>query len=320
MSAVPYPKYTHYQPEGRQPSLLSQDYPRPIFHPSEIYYPPDPLLARCFSSQKQVTTFSAASFAGFLQDTIEVEHCLVIPAIATLRRLPYRLPAKAEQDLYKLATDEGFHAEQSLLFLNELRTHFQLTCPENQRTPLFLKRLERQRSHQENSLYRDLITVLNGVVTETRISIELGRFAAHPDLAPAVKEVCRTHAEDESIHSSQFRALGQWLWAEFDDLTKFAAARFLAESTIARSLIDLERIAFYLHESTARSHEAARRLVYSAYSEDAVIARLLIETKPTISFLSELGTQRYYSFDVALEKERERLRSDLLEVRKSLAV
>jgi len=38
-----------------------------------------------------------------------------------VRRLPYEIPAQAEQDLYKLATDEGFHAEQSLQFLTDLR-------------------------------------------------------------------------------------------------------------------------------------------------------------------------------------------------------
>src|SRR3954469_8620924 len=118
--ATLYPRYHTYEDVHRPPSLLSQEYPRPTFQPDENYYPINPLLEPYFSSHDQSRKFGAASFCGFLEDTVEVEHCLVIPAIASLRRLPYDLPPKAEQDLYKLATDEGFHAEQSQQFLSDL--------------------------------------------------------------------------------------------------------------------------------------------------------------------------------------------------------
>jgi hypothetical protein len=255
--------------------------------------------------------FGAACFCGFLEDTVEVEHCLVIPAIASIRRLPFNIPPEAEQDLYKLATDEGFHAEQSQQFLTDLRSHFGLARSEEYRTPLFLRRLEHQRALEPNSLYRDLITVLNGVVTETRISIELSKFAADKTLAEPVRTVCRTHAEDESIHSSQFRALGEWLWGEFDEATKVAASGFLNASTIARSLQDVERLALFLHQSTDRSHVECRNLIYSVYTADVLVERLSDETQPTVAFLHQLGVDNYLPFSVALEHEKQRLRIDL---------
>ena len=307
----PYPKYQTYSVGGRHPSLLSQEYPRPTFQSNENYYPLNPLLEGFFSSPDQSRKFGAASFCGFLEDTVEVEHSLVIPAIATLRRLPYDVPQQAEQDLYKLATDEGFHAEQSQQFLTDLRSHFGLVRAEEFRIPLFLRRLEQQRKVEPNQVYRDLITVLNGVVTETRISIELSKFAIDEYLGDAVRTVCRTHAEDESIHSSQFRALGEWLWGEFDETTKTAAAGFLNASTIARSLPDVERIAYCLHQATEVPHPECRKHVYSIYTADVLIDRLLVETKPTVSFLNHLGVDEYMPFSLALERERQRLGADL---------
>jgi len=310
-SAAAYPKYHTYQDTGKHPSLLSQAYPRPSFQPDENYYPPNPLLEPHFASPDESRRFGAACFCGFLEDTVEVEHCLVIPAIATLRRLPYDLPPQAEQDLYKLATDEGFHAEQSQQFLSDLRSHFGLVRDEQFRVPLFLRRLEHQRSIEPNPIHRDLITVLNGVVTETRISIELSKFVADSYLADAVRTVCRTHAEDESIHASQFKALGEWLWSQFDETTRMAAAGFLNASTIARSLPDVERIAFFLHQATQRSYIECQRIVYALYTADVLIDRLQLETRPTLSFLKHLGVEKYEPFSIALERERERLCSEL---------
>jgi hypothetical protein len=309
----PYPKYSTYDEgeAGRHPSLLSQEYPRPTFGPDENYYPVDPLLEPYFSSRDESRKFSAASFCGFLEDTVEVEHCLVIPAIASIRRLPYNIPPTAEQDLYKLATDEGFHAEQSQQFLTDLRSHFGLARAEEYRTPLFLRRLEHQRSVEASAFYRDLITVLNGVVTETRISIELSKFAADKSLGEPVRTVCRTHAEDESIHASQFKALGEWLWEQFDEPTKTAAAGFYGASTIARSLPDVERISYFFQQATDRPYVECGELVYSVYTADVLIERLLIETRPTVSFLNHLGVDQYMPFSLALDNERKRLQTEL---------
>jgi hypothetical protein len=310
-----YPRYSTYESVGRPPSLLSQHYPRPAFKPEDNYYPGNALLEPHFRSDEQRSKFGAASFCGFLEDTVEVEHNLVIPAIASIRRLPYRLPIQAEQDLYRLATDEGFHAEQSQQFLTDIRFHFGLLREEESRVPLFLRRLELQRSVEPNPVYRDLITVLNGVVTETRISIELSKFASDKYLADSVRAVCHSHAEDESIHSSQFKALGQWLWAEFDEATRTAAASFLTASTIARNLPDVERIARNLYQSINLPLREAESLVYSIYTAEVLLDQLMLAARPTWSFLKQLGVDRYVSFPVALEEERARLGAEMAQRR-----
>ena len=112
-----YPHYLTYTSKETKPSVLKQEFPLPSLESGEVYYPKNILLASCFSSEKEFQEFGAAQFCSFLGDTIEVEHCLVIPAIVSLRRIPFLIPPQPKQDLYKTATDEGFHAEQANSFL-----------------------------------------------------------------------------------------------------------------------------------------------------------------------------------------------------------
>lgn len=305
-SSMPYPRYARYADVGKAPSFLLQEFPQPGMHDDEIYYPVNARLEPCFTTPAQSRKFGAASFCGFLADTIEVEQNLVIPAVAAVRRLPYAVPEAAAQDLFTAVADEGFHAEQSLHFLSRLRARFGLFCPTRTK-PLFLRRLDLQRATERRAVRRDLITVLNGIVTETRISIELSRFAGNAALAACVRRICRSHADDEAIHASQFRALGRWLWSQFDEATRVVAARFIAMSTIARSLPDMGRIANFLQQSTERTNRECRALLRALYSDDAVIGDMLFAAKPTIDFFESLGTWNYFPFRIALDEERERL-------------
>ncbi|MBV8517712.1 MAG: diiron oxygenase [Acidobacteria bacterium] len=269
------------------------------------------MLEPHFSSIDESRRFGAACFCGFLEDTVEVEHCLVIPAIASVRRLPYDIPERAEQDLYRLATDEGFHAEQSQRFLTDLRSQFGLGRPPDRTGPLFLRRLASQRSQEPDASQREIVTVLNGVVTETRISIELGKFAGDSRLAESVRTICRTHADDESIHASQFKALGRWLWEEFDEGARAAAAKAFTASAIARNLPDVERLSRYFAQATGRTPAESESLVHSLYTEDVQIEELQVSARPTWSFLSDLGVDQYVSFAAALTAERARLHEEM---------
>jgi len=304
---VDYPGYATYERIGSRPSVLDQDFPTPAFRANDNYYQVNKTLSPYFHSEGEAQRFGAANFCAFLDDTIEVEHCLVVPAIVSLRRLPYNIPPQPKKDLYKTATDEGYHAEQALQFATDLRGHFGFRSYEQCRAPLFLRRLDHQRSLVSEQSHKDLITVLSGIVTEMRISVELGRFAGDTSLADSVREVCRTHAEDEVIHSSQFRALGRWLWDAFNEDTKIAAADFFVASTIARSLLDVDRIADMLHQSTGRSLGDSRRLAYSVYTEDVLIEEMMAETQATVTFLRHLGVEEYVPFSLAVERERENL-------------
>jgi hypothetical protein len=306
-----YPSYVTYQSLRRRPSVLSQEFPRPTLKEDENYYPVNKVLARHFSSVGEFHRFGAESFCEFLADTIEVELCVVIPAVASLRRIPFDIPTQPKQDLFKTATDEGYHAEQSLQYLSDLRTGFSLKESDPCQGPLFLRRLELQRAMEPDPMHRHLITVVNGIVTETRISVELSQFARDASLAESVREICHSHAEDEAVHSSQFRALGKWLWEELDEGTRFKVAQFLTASTIARSMPDIDRFVDMLQRSTGRSRLDCERLVYSSYNEDLLIEEMMFAAKPTVSFLNQLGTEQYAPFGLALERERQRLALEL---------
>jgi hypothetical protein len=314
-----YPNYSTYDQMGRRPSVLDQSYPVPTLQPGETYYPENPALMKYLSTEAEAQRFGAESFCEFLADTIEVEHCVVIPSVVSLRRIPYDIPARPKQDLYKTATDEGFHAEQSLFFLSTLRSGFGFCHTERSSAPLFLRRLEHQRALESDPIHRELTTVINGIVTETRISVELSKFARNETLAHPVREICRTHAEDEAVHSSQFRALGRWLWEEFDQDTRAIVSKIFAASVIARSLPDIDRFIDMLQRATNRPRKECERLVYEAYDEDMLIKEMLVAAHPTIGFLRNLGTEDYVSFDEALKAEKARLATELSNRRKALS-
>ncbi|HET7228399.1 MAG TPA: diiron oxygenase [Longimicrobium sp.] len=313
-----YPSYATYQSLRKRPSVLSQEFPRPELSEHESYYPVNSVLARYFSSVKEFHRFGAESFCEFLADTIEVELSVVIPAVASLRRIPFDIPSEPRQDLFKTATDEGYHAEQSLQYLTDLRSRFHLPNTDPCQGPLFLRRLEQERAIESDPMFRHLITVVNGIVTETRISVELSKFARDETLAETVREICHSHAEDEAVHSSQFRALGRWLWEEFNEDVKAKVARILTASTIARSMPDVDRFVDMFQRATGRPRVECQRIVFSAYNEDLLIEQMMTDAKPTVSFMRQLGTEEYLSFDHALEEERSRLAFELRRLRKRL--
>jgi hypothetical protein len=146
--------------------------------------------------------------------------------------------------------------------------------------------------------------------------VELSKFATDKELADTVRQICHSHAEDEAVHSSQFRALGRWLWEEFGEDTKVNVSRFFVASTIARSLPDLDRFVDMMQRATGRTRIDCERIVYSEYNEDMLIDEMLIAAKPTIAFLEQLGTEEYVPLSQALGRERERVGKDLARRRK----
>lgn len=67
------------------------------------------------------------------------------------------------------------------------------------------------------------------------------RFAAkmafrNAELVDEVRDTCRSHQEDEIVRSSQFRALGAWMWAALPDDDRDLACELFAKILISRSL------------------------------------------------------------------------------------
>lgn len=313
-----YPRYLSYGQRKLPPSVLLQEYPLPSLDIGEVYYPPNKYLSRYLTTEEEFQYFGALQFCTFLRDTIHVELGLVIPAVNSTLQLPFKIPPKPIQDLIKTATDEGHHAEQSFVFFSALQSHFGITDIQQPESPLFIRRLNHQRSLEKNSVLNNLITVLNGVVTETRISVELGHFAKNNDLSDSIRRICKSHAQDEVVHASQFQVLGKWLWEDFNEETKSAAAQIYVNSSIARSLPDIDNLIISFSNATERTTEDAARIVLSEYDENILIDEMLFAADPTFTFLEKLGIKNYLSIDDEIQKEKERLHREITKRRRSL--
>lgn len=305
-----YPSYKSYSASA-PPSVLFQRYLSPSFGEDEFYYPTNKLIEPFLTSKDEARKFGAVQFCGFLRDTVEIEHRIVIPSITALRDLPYALPSEPRQDLFKVVTDEGFHAEQALKFLNDLELHFNFELHTGVYSPKFLGRIYLQSAECRSSLFRNLISILNAIVTETKISAELGRFSVNEFLGKSVRDLCRSHADDESIHSSQFRALCLWLWKQFDAETRENAAAFIATSVITMNCMDVERLALFFKIATGRSMSEARKMIIPLFNSDMIIDQLISTARPTINLIKLLGKSEYAYFQEALAIEKSRLDVEL---------
>lgn len=290
-----YPSYVTFETVGKLPTFIDQKFEtKLILEEGKIFYPKLEKLETYFSSEYESLRFGAAQFCGFLHDTIAVEHGIVIPAIRDLYKLPFHIPVRPTEDLFKLITDEGHHAAQALSFINVIKEHFNLEiCENGKQLPLFLRRLEEQKSKLSTDTNKALFTMIIGVVTETRISKELGQFTNNDYITSSVQENCRSHQQDETIHASQFRALGEWSWSQFNENQKELAAELYAKTTIARSLPDISRIAFYMSQVTSRSREYCDEIVSTIFTPDVLREEMLIAARPTIFFLRKLGVLEF---------------------------
>jgi hypothetical protein len=293
-----YPRYVDYNNTPQNPSVLAQHFPILDGCTDEqgLFYPKTDGLEENFLTNDQTLKFGAARFCGFLHDTIGVEHNLVIPAISSASLLQCDLPAHALEDLYKLVTDEGHHAAQALVYMNSVAKKYDINVCGSSRVPKFLQRLGRMRSELSDPNDRLLFDVLSGVVTETRISVELSEFAINTELVNSVRQICQSHQEDEAIHSSQFRSLGRWIWSQLDGEKRSLAASLFAQIMIARSLPDIDRLAFYLSESTEIIKQDAQAIVKDIYTPDRLMRETLFAAKPTLRFFTSLGVTEFDSF------------------------
>lgn len=286
-----YPSYITFDQVEKTPTCVEQKFEHKIvLEPGKIFYPKTEKLEAFFSNENESLKFGAAQFCGFLHDTIAVEHSIVIPAIRDLYKLPFHIPDSATEDLFKLITDEGHHAAQALCFVNAIKEFFDIEIYEkDKQMPLFLRRLEEQKSELAMDLHKVIFTMIIGVVTETRISKELGQFTSSDLIHSAVQENCRSHQFDETIHASQFRALGEWSWTHFNDSQRELAAALYAKTTIARSLPDVSRIAFYLSQAINKSKEYCDEIINNIVTPDVLREEMLIAARPTIFYLRKLG-------------------------------
>lgn len=292
-----YPDFLTFNSLNKEPTFIEQHFQTEVTREScKVFYPKNEHLEPYFTSQYQSEKFGAAQFLGFLHDTISVEHNIVIPAIRDLHLLPIEIPNYPKEELYKLVTDEGHHAAQALAFVNAIKGLFDLEVYEKgKEMPMFLRKLYEKKEYLVTDSDIAMFNMVIGVVTETRISKELGAFTNDEFINSAVVENCRSHQEDETIHASQFRALGKWCWAKFDIRQKEIVARLFAETTIARSYPDVNRIGFYFSQASGIEREQANNIISEIYDENVLKEEMLLAARPTITFLKNMGVLEFSS-------------------------
>lgn len=292
---VEYPRYITFPEISRNPTCVSQVFQTELnIEAGKIFYPTLPKLEKYFLSEYQSLRFGAAQFCGFLQDTIHVEHYVVIPAIRDISLLPIKIPQKAHMDLFKLVTDEGHHAAQALVLINAIKDEFNIVVHEKEnKIPQFIRELEKHKNNYTDITKRVLFNMLIGVVTETRISRELGAFVHNENIISVVRDNCKSHQADEAIHCSQFMALGKYTWERFSEEQREFAAEIYAKTTIARSKPDVSRVAFYLSQATNMAREKCDKIVNSIYTKDFLVEEMLVAISSTLNYLKKLGVLEY---------------------------
>jgi hypothetical protein len=305
MKIKSYPKYLTFSNRNNGPSVLNQAFPLPELITDKRYFPKNTLLYSNLNSIQFERKFEMAQFFNFLKVTVEVEHFLVIPAIANLNRLNFYIPNKAKEDLYKIATDEAFHAEQSLVYLNSLQQQFQINFKKEKLPPKYIQNLESQKLNKTYEDIKELLPIIFGIVTETRISIELGRFAKDTQLENSVREICLSHALDEAVHSSQFQALGEWLWQQMDDKTKQLVSAAFIDALFYRNMPDLDALNLCLSFASDLSIEDSKKIILQSYNLEVVISQMLEICKPTLKYLlkNKMVSQTQIDNRIAIEKE-----------------
>src|SRR3990167_9952083 len=290
-----YPKYITFPDINRMPTCVSQQFHNELdLEDRKVFYPKSPKIEKYFLSEYQSLRLGAAQFCGFLQDTVYVEHYVVIPAIRDVSLLPVKIPQKVQIDLFKIVTDEGHHAAQALVLVNSIKDRFNIELHETgYEIPLFIRELEKHKNSYNDLVKKTLFNMLIGIVTETRISKELGSFINNSDIIKSVREHCKSHQDDETIHCSQFMALGKYTWDVFNEEQRELAAEIYAKTTLARSTPDVSRISFYLSQTTNINKKECDEIVNSIYTEDFLIEEMLIAINPTISFFKKLGVLDY---------------------------
>ncbi len=300
-----YPKYLSFDNRKNVPSVLNQAFPMPDLNTTKRYYPQNDRIQPHLLSADIERKFEIAQFYKFLKDTIEVEHFLVIPAIANLNRLNFDIPNKAKEELYKIATDEAFHAEQSLAYLNSLKLQFQIELQNDNAPPLFIQKLEQQKRNLKYTSIAELLPIIFGIITETRISNELGKFAKNKALENSVREICLSHAVDEVIHSSQFQALGIWLWESMDEVQKELVSESFLDALFFRNMPDLASIYQCFSFATGFSIGESKKAILNCYSVESIFTEMLEVCKPTVKYLTKhnMVTQQQIEDRIILEKK-----------------
>ena len=158
------------------------------------------------------------------------------------------------------------------------------------------------------------LPIIFGIITETRISIELGRFAKNTQLESSVREICLSHALDEVVHSSQFQALGEWLWEQMDDKIKQLVSASFIDALFYRNMPDLDALNLCFSFASNLPIEDSKKIILQSYTEEFVIAEMLEICEPTIKYLLKNKMVSQTQIDNRITIERDLLKNNFFNI------
>jgi hypothetical protein len=243
-----------------------------------------------FREQGDYERFKLMCMAGFLHDTFYVENQLVNPVCANVHRLSFKVPDKLKGDMAIVLKEEAQHAIVSLDLVQRMEKlgGFQVFEPGFEE-PLFIRNIELLLESMVNDKDVYDFRATMACVTETRISRELGVYAKDKKLNDVVKTVCQEHQDDEKFHDSLFRALAHIAWEQADKGQREKISMWYAKGMIARSAPDVQRMAFYLEQTTGWAREKCDRHAEKIFSKQFVKDEIIYAAKPTLSLLRKIG-------------------------------
>ena len=155
--------------------------------------------------------------------------------------------------------------------------------------------------------------IIFGIVTETRISIELGQFAKNTELENSVREICLSHALDEVVHSSQFQALGEWLWEQMDDKIKELVSASFTDALFYRNMPDVDALTVCFSYASNLSIEDSKKNILQSYTEEVVISEMMEVCEPTLNYLLKNKMVSQTQIDNRIRVEKDLLKNNFFD-------
>lgn len=244
-------------------------------------------LVQAFGDIDIVNRYGAGKYGAFGFDTQHVETALVTPACNQVVDL---LPITVEhRDIIDCTiAEEGEHYKEALASVHQIERHFDLRIKRSANDiPMFLHRLNTMRKKLPIDRHA-LFNFLCCVVTETRISKELGKHAFDKTLNDWVRRECRKHQKDEDVHHELFCNLAHLAFKSLPKSDRDFMIDWFPTIIIARSTPDVRRYSWLIEQVLNCTPEDAQELASNVYDIDYIKEETISVTRSTIQLLQDL--------------------------------
>lgn len=155
----------------------------------------------------------AAALFRFLNFTHKLE-LLVVNTVTlniALGRYDFRLTDETRLDAHRLYVDEGYHAYFSFQAMQAMQTQTSM-IPLIEKTPEFIIQLKVKTESEINPRRKTLIQLFFVIASEMLITSTLHEAQNLHDMDPALGQMIRDHARDETRHHVFYRSMLLHIW------------------------------------------------------------------------------------------------------------